>query len=89
MILVSITIILMNFFIVIVNDALLDAKNSVKDNEIYDLVDELEWKSTRERKDFFDAISNGIRRLKVRKTAKEALQLLNIIRGTVRRVTLI
>ena len=43
----------MNFFIVIVNDALLDAKNSVKDNELYDLVDELEWKSASERKDFF------------------------------------
>ena len=70
MILVTITIILMNFFIVIVNDALLDAKNTVKDNELNDLVDELEWKSTRERKDFFDAISNGIRRLKVKENSK-------------------
>ncbi|KAL9967112.1 hypothetical protein ACROYT_G025281 [Oculina patagonica] len=70
MILVSITILLMNFFIVIVNDALVEAKNTIKGNKLYDLVDECNWKSTRERKDFFDAISNGLRKLKANENSK-------------------
>ncbi|KAL9966015.1 hypothetical protein ACROYT_G024022 [Oculina patagonica] len=70
MILVSITVLSMNFFIVIVNDSLLEAKDAVRENELHGLVDECDWKSTRKRKNFFDAISNSIRQLKVKRNSK-------------------
>ena len=68
MILITITILAMNFFIVILNDALAEAKNTVKESQLYDLVDECDWKSTKQRKEFFDAISNGIRQQKIKET---------------------
>ena len=41
----------MNSFIIVMNDALLEAKNAVNENElhVYDLVDECDWKSIQER----------------------------------------
>ena len=55
----------MNFFIAEMNDALLEAKNVPNENKVYELVDECDWRSTQESKILFDAISDGIRRLKV------------------------
>ena len=40
----------MNLFIALMNDALLEAKNSIKENEVYELVDEYDWKSTQDSK---------------------------------------
>ena len=50
------------------NDALLEAINAINENELYDLVDECDCKSTTESKVLFDAISYGIRQLKVNGT---------------------
>ncbi|KAL9976396.1 hypothetical protein ACROYT_G013694 [Oculina patagonica] len=69
-ILAIITILLINFFIVILNDALVEAKDAAKENELFDLVDECKWKSTRERKAFFDAISNSLRRVNINENSK-------------------
>ena len=68
MILLSMTILAMNFFIVILNDALAEEKDTVKESQLYELVDEFDWKTTKERKEFFDWISNGIRQLKIKET---------------------
>ena len=57
LLLVSLTILGMNFFIAIINDVLLEAKNSVNESQLYDLVDGCDWQSTKERKAFFDAVS--------------------------------
>ena len=65
LLLLSLTILLMNFFIAVMNDALLEAKNALNENKLYELVDECDCKSTQEGKVLFDAISNGIRRMKV------------------------
>jgi len=47
MILLSTTILAMNFFIVILNDALAEAKSTVKESPLYDpSVDECSWKKT-------------------------------------------
>ncbi|KAL9967119.1 hypothetical protein ACROYT_G025287 [Oculina patagonica] len=81
MMLVSITIVLMNFFIAIVNDSLLQAKNAENENELYEILDVHDWKSTREKKDFFDAINNGMKRSKENsvsqgiKTSREQINL--------------
>ena len=69
LLLVSLTILGMNFFIAIINDALLDAKNNVNESELYDLVDEGHWQSSKERKAFFDVISNSLKQLKVKRTS--------------------
>ena len=72
LLLLSLTILLMNFFIALMNDALLEAKNAINENELYDLVDECDWKSTRESKVLFDAISNGIHQMKVNETSAKS-----------------
>ena len=69
LLLVSLTIMGMNFFIAIINDALLEAKNNVNESELYDLVDEGHWQSSKERKAFFDEISNSLKQLKVKRTS--------------------
>ena len=69
LLLFSLTILSMNFFIAIMNDALIDAKDVMNENELYDLVDECDWQSTKESKVRFDVISNGIQQLKVQKTS--------------------
>ena len=48
--------------------SLLGAKNAINENELYDLVDECDWKSTRGSKVIVYPISNGIYQLKVNKT---------------------
>ncbi|KAJ7354736.1 hypothetical protein OS493_030512 [Desmophyllum pertusum] len=69
LLLFSLTILSMNFFIAIMNDALIDAKDVMNENELYDLVDECDWQSTKESKVRFDVISNGIQQLKVQGTS--------------------
>ena len=69
LLLVSLTIMGMNFFIAIINDALLEAKNNVNESELYDLLDEGHWQSSKERKAFFDEISNSLKQLKVKRTS--------------------
>ncbi|XP_078376213.1 polycystin family receptor for egg jelly-like [Oculina patagonica] len=68
LLLTSLTIVSMNFFIAIMNDALLEAKSAVHESELYDLIDECDWKSSSESKILFDAISNGIQHSKVKET---------------------
>ena len=68
LLLTSLTIVSMNFFIAIMNDSLLEAKNAINEYELYDLIDECDWKSSRESKILFDAISNRIQHLNVKKT---------------------
>ena len=66
MILLSITILAMNFFIVILNDALAEAKNTAKENPLSDPnVDECSWKKTNQRHQFYDMISRGLRQRKL------------------------
>ena len=72
LLLLNLTILAMNFFIALMNDALLEAKNATKENELYELVDEYDWKSTQESKVLFDAISNGIHRMKVNETSAKS-----------------
>ena len=72
LLLLNLTILAMNFFIAIMNDALMEAKNATKENELYELVDEYDWKSTQESKVLFDAISNGIHRMKVNETSAKS-----------------
>ena len=40
----------MNLFIALMNDALLEVKNSINENEVYELVDEYDLKSTQDSK---------------------------------------
>ena len=66
MILLSITILAMNFFIVILNDALAEAKNTAKESALYDpSVDECSRKITSQRHQFYDHISNRLRQRKL------------------------
>ena len=69
MILLSTTILMVNFFIVILNDALAEAKNTAKESPLYDPgVDECSWKKTNHRHQFYDKISNGLRQRKLEET---------------------
>lgn len=61
MILLSLTILFMNFFIAAINDALLEAKNSIIPNKLYDLVDESRLDKNELKKRLFDTISNLIK----------------------------
>ena len=61
----------MNFFIGIINDALLDAKNYVSESELYELIDENRCSSSKERTKFFDAISNTLKQSRTSKTSAE------------------
>ena len=71
LILFTLTILCMNFFIGIINDALLDARNFVSESELYDLIDENRCSSSKERKEFFDAISNKLKQSRTSKTSAE------------------
>ena len=59
--LLTLTIVFMNFFIAAINDALSDASKSVVRNELYDLVDESSSNNEKRNKMFFDAISKLIK----------------------------
>ena len=59
--LLSLTILFMNFFIAAINDALLKAKSAVIPNELYDLVDEPSLNNDETKKWFFDTISEAIK----------------------------
>ena len=52
LLLLSLTILLMNFFTAVMNDALLEAKNAISENKLYEVVDECDWKSTQESRLF-------------------------------------
>ena len=71
LILFTLTILCMNFFVGIINDALLDAKKNVKESELYDLIDENRCSSSKERKEFFDTISNTLKQSRTSKTSAE------------------
>ncbi|CAH3159360.1 unnamed protein product [Pocillopora meandrina] len=73
LILFTLTILCMNFFIGIINDALLDAKNYVSESELYDLIDENRCSSSKERKEFFDATSNRLKQSRTSKTSAEVM----------------
>ena len=60
LLLLSVTIAAMNFFIAIMNNALINAKSSTSENDLYDLLDRNWRQSERENKKFFDAISKSI-----------------------------
>ena len=62
LLLLSLTIVAMNFFIAIMNDALINAKSFTSENELCDLVDENWRQSKGENKNIFDAISKSISR---------------------------
>ena len=69
MILLSTTIMAMNFSIVILNDAVAEAKNTVTESPLYDpSADECSWKKTNQRDQFYDKISDGIRQQKRQET---------------------
>ena len=68
-ILLSSTILTVNFFIVILNDALAEAKNTAKESPLYDpSEDECSWKKTNQRHQFYDKISYGLRQRKLEET---------------------
>ena len=71
LILFTLTILCMYFFISIINDALLDAKNNVKESELYELIDENRCSSSKERTKCFDAISNILKQSRTSKTLAE------------------
>ena len=54
----------MNFFIAIMNDALMNAKTCASENELYDLLDENWSQKEGENKRIFDAISESIKQQK-------------------------
>ena len=69
MVLLSTTILAMNFFIVILNDALAEAKNTAKESPLYDPNrDEYTWKTPNQRHQFYDRISHGLRQRKLQET---------------------
>ena len=73
MLLLSTTILMVNFFIVILNNALAEAKNTAKQSPLYDPgVDECSWKKTNQRQQFYDKISNGLRQRKLEKTLAQS-----------------
>lgn len=67
--LLSLTVVAMNFFIAIMNDALTNAKTSTLESELYDLIDKHDCLGGRENKDIFDAISKRMQQMKVEKTS--------------------
>ena len=70
LILFTLTVLCMNFFIGMINDALLDAKNNVSESEpLYELIDENRWSRSKERKELFDAISNTLKQSRTSKTS--------------------
>ena len=71
LILFTLTILCMYFFISIINDALLDAKNKVNESELYELIDENRCSSSKERTKCFDAISNILKQSRTSKTLAE------------------
>ena len=64
LLLLSLTIVSMNFFIAIMNDALINAKTFSYESELSGLVDE-NYLGRGENKDFFDAISKSLRQTKI------------------------
>ena len=61
LLLFTLTILAMNLFIAIMNDALMNAKTCASENELYDLLDENWSQKEGENKRIFDAISESIK----------------------------
>ena len=64
LLLFTLTMLAMNFFIAIMNDALMNAKTCASENELYDLLDENWSQKEGENKRIFDAISESIKQTK-------------------------
>ena len=78
LILFTLTVLCMNFFIGMINDALLDAKNNVSESELYELIDENRWLRSKERKELFDAISNTLKQSRTSKTSAKVKESGNV-----------
>ena len=61
LLLFTLTMLAMNFFIAIMNDALMNAKTCASENELYDLLDENWSQKEGENRRIFDAISESIK----------------------------
>ena len=73
LILLSTTVLAMNFFIVTLNDALAEAKDTAKESPLYDSSeDEYSWKKTNHRHQFYDKISYGLRQRKLEETLAQS-----------------
>lgn len=82
MILLSTTILIMNFFIVILNGALEEAKKTGMESPLYDpTADECSCKKKSNRYRFYDKISDGIRRQKRQETLARSSNTENGIPG--------
>ena len=78
LILFTLTVLCMNFFIGMINDALLDAKNNVSESELYELIDENCWSRSKERRELFDAISNTLKQSRTSKTSAKVKESGNV-----------
>ena len=80
LLLLSLTILSMNFFIALMNEALFEAKDSVNQSELYDLVDAYDWPRNEERRALFDVVSNAMKRMKFQQTstALEETEVTNV-----------
>ena len=71
LILSTLTIVCMNFFIGMINDALLEAKNTAGQSVLHELVNKDPCISSKDRKAFFDVISHKLRQSKASRTLDE------------------
>ena len=80
LLLLSLTVVGMNFFISIMNDALMNAKAANYENELFDLVDESKpMAENRKHKELFDVVSKTMNRVKTeQKVDKEHVNKIDV-----------
>ena len=80
LLLLSLTVVGMNFFISIMNDALMNAKAANYENELFDLVDESKpMAENRKHKELFDVVSKTMNRVKTeQKVDKEHVKKIDV-----------
>ena len=80
LLLLSLTVVGMNFFISIMNDALMNAKAANYENELFDLVDESKpMAENRKHKELFDVVSETMNRVKTeQKVDKEHVKKIDV-----------
>ena len=80
LLLLSLTVVGMNFFISIMNDALMNAKAANYENELFDLVDESKpMAENRKHKELFDVVSKTMNRVKTeQKVDKEHVKKIDL-----------
>ncbi|XP_022803339.1 polycystic kidney disease protein 1-like 2 [Stylophora pistillata] len=71
LILFTLSILCMNLFIAMINDALLEAKRNVNESELHELTDDDICSSSKERGGFFDAISKTLKQWTVSQTCEK------------------